>query len=36
MDTAQFESNSKEEALETGQELCPVCYLAMVTPEPGD
>ena len=34
--TVQIEANSKEEALETGQELYPGCRLALVSPEPGE
>ena len=34
--TVQIEANSKEEALETGQELYPGCRLALVKPEPGE
>jgi hypothetical protein len=30
----QVEGNSKEEALENGQELYPGCRLALVSPEP--
>jgi len=29
-------ANSKEEALENGQELYPGCRLALVNPEPGE
>jgi hypothetical protein len=32
--TVQIEANSKEEALENGQELYPGCRLALVNPEP--
>jgi hypothetical protein len=32
----QIEANSKEEALENGQELYPGCCLALVKPEPGE
>ena len=32
----QMEANSKEEALESGQELYPGCRLALVNPEPGE
>ena len=32
--TVQMEANSKEEALESGQELYPGCRLALVNPEP--
>ena len=34
--TVQMEANSKEEALESGQELYPGCRLALVNPEPGE
>jgi hypothetical protein len=34
--TVQIEANSKEEALESGQELYPGCRLALVNPEPGE
>jgi hypothetical protein len=34
--TVQMEVNSKEEALESGQELYPGCRLALVNPEPGE
>ena len=34
--TVQIEANSKEEALETGQELYPGCRLVLVNPEPGE
>ena len=34
--TVQIEANSKEEALENGQELYPGCRLALVNPEPGE
>jgi len=34
--TVQIEANSKEEALETGQELYPGCRLVLVTPKPGE
>jgi hypothetical protein len=34
--TVQIEANSKEEALETAQELYPGCRLGLVKPEPGD
>ena len=34
--TVQMEANSKEEALESGQELHPGCRLALVNPEPGE
>jgi hypothetical protein len=34
--TVQIEANSREEALENGQELYPNCRLALVNPEPGD
>jgi|GEM_PF-2364055 len=34
--TVQMETNSKEEALESGQELYPVCRQALVNPEPGE
>ena len=34
--TIQIEANSKEEALENGQELYPGCHLALVSPEPGE
>jgi len=34
--SVQIEANSKEEALETGQELYPGCCLALVKPEPGE
>ena len=34
--TVQIEANSKEEALEAGQELYPGCRLALVKPEPGE
>ena len=34
--TVQIEANSKEEALETGQELYPGCRLALIKPEPGE
>jgi hypothetical protein len=34
--TVQLEANSKEEALESGQELYPGCQLALVSPEPGE
>jgi hypothetical protein len=34
--TAQIEANSKEEALEIGQELYPGCRLALVKPKPGE
>ncbi|MBM5806567.1 MAG: hypothetical protein FJ056_02545 [Cyanobacteria bacterium M_surface_10_m2_179] len=33
--TIQVEANSKEEALESVQELYPGCRLALVSPEPG-
>ena len=33
--TIQIEANSKEEALENGQELYPGCRLALVNPNPG-
>lgn len=33
--TVQLEANSKEEALESAQELYPGCRLALVNPEPG-
>ena len=32
--TIQVEANSKEEALESAQELYPGCRLALVSPEP--
>ena len=34
--TVQMEANSKEEALESGQELYPGCRLALVNPVPGE
>ena len=34
--TVQMEANSKEEALESGQELYPGCRLALLNPEPGE
>jgi hypothetical protein len=34
--TVQIEANSKEEALENGQELYPGCRLALVNPAPGE
>ena len=34
--TVQMEANSKEEALESCQELYPGCRLALVNPEPGE
>jgi len=34
--TIQMEANSKEEALESGQELYPGCRLALVNPVPGE
>ncbi len=34
--TVQVEANSKEEALESAQELDPGCRLALVNPEPGE
>lgn len=34
--TVQIEANSKEEALESGQELYPGCRLALVNPAPGE
>jgi len=34
--TVQIEANSKEEALESAQELDPGCRLALVSPEPGE
>ena len=34
--TVQIEANSKDEALETGQELYPGCRLALVKPEAGE
>jgi hypothetical protein len=34
--TVQIEANSKEEVLESGQELYPGCRLALVNPEPGE
>ena len=34
--TVQMEANSKEEALESGQELYPGCRLALVNPESGE
>ena len=34
--TIQIEANSKEEALENGQELYPECRLALVNPAPGE
>ena len=34
--TVQLEANSKEEALESAQELYPDCRLALVSPEPGE
>jgi hypothetical protein len=34
--TIQIEANSKEEALENGQELYPGCRLALVNPAPGE
>ena len=34
--TVQMEANSKEEALESGQELYPGCRLALENPEPGE
>ena len=34
--TVHMEANSKEEALESGQELYPGCRLALVNPEPGE
>ena len=35
METVQSKANSKEEALETGQELYLVGWLALVNPEQG-
>ena len=34
--TIQVEANSREEALESAQELYPGCRLALVSPEPGE
>jgi hypothetical protein len=34
--TVQLEASSKEEALESAQELYPGCRLALVSPEPGE
>ena len=34
--TVEMESNSKEEALESAQELYPGCRLALVSAEPGE
>ena len=34
--TVQIEANSKEEALENGQELYPGCRLALANPQPGE
>jgi hypothetical protein len=34
--TVQLEANSKEEALESAQELYPGCRLALVSPAPGE
>ncbi len=34
--TVQMEANSKEEGLESGQELYPGCRLALVNPVPGE
>jgi hypothetical protein len=34
--TLQLEANSKEEALESAQELYPGCRLALISPEPGE
>ena len=34
--TVQMEANSKEKALESGQELYPGSRLALVNPEPGE
>ena len=34
--TVQIEANSKEEALESGQELYPGCRLVLVKPTPGE
>jgi hypothetical protein len=34
--TVQIEANSKQEALESAQELYPGCRLALVSPEPGE
>ena len=32
----QIEANSRDEALENGQEIYPGCRLALVNPEPGE
>jgi hypothetical protein len=34
--TVQIEANSRDEALENGQEIYPGCRLALVNPEPGE
>ena len=34
--TVRIEADSREEALENGQELVPGCRLALVNPEPGE
>ncbi len=34
--TVEMEANSKDEALESAQELYPGCRLALVSPEPGE
>jgi hypothetical protein len=34
--TVHIEANSKEDALEAGQEFYPGCRLALIKPEPGE
>jgi len=34
--TVQIEANSRDEALENGQEIYPGCRLALVSPEPSE